>query len=455
MLYAHLKKSIHNATLRLVFLYLALFVVFSVVLLGFIYWSTVNYIFKQLDQHIEYDNETLKLLYVVEGEARLIDAINERSKQGSYKSIYLLYHRSGKILAGNLPKSPSDIVDGWHVIELDKGPNTTENHSARILITSLNNELFLLNGLDSESTHKQKQMIFNSLTAGIAIVLLLGAIGGFIISTNTTKKINIINKSIRNIQEGDLSARIPSKGIDDEYDLLSRNINQMLDQIQKLMSSVKNISNNIAHDLRTPLTRLRGRLEMVEKDNSPGTVDGIHEAINEVDVILSTFNALLRISNVESGTQRGCFSVIPITVLLKDVISFYEPIASENQINFELESLDTYQINGDRDMIFQVISNLIDNAIKYSPSESTIRIKTKPVMLKNKSMLEISISDTGIGVPDNEKQKVFEPFYCSDNNHEHKGNGLGLSLVMAIISLHKGRIELKDNKPGLTVKVTI
>ncbi|MFK5948508.1 MAG: HAMP domain-containing sensor histidine kinase [Methylococcales bacterium] len=421
--------------------------------MSFIYWSTVSYIFKQLDHHIEYDNQSLQSLYATEGYKPLVDAINERLSQYSYDSIYLLYDKDKKILAGNLTRIPYGLDQGWHILKLrDLTPIIDqEDHSARIIITHLSDNLVLINGLDIDSAHQQEHMILNSLLIGIAIVLLLGAIGGFIIGITTVKKINIINQSIWEVREGNLSIRIPSKGTDDEYDLLSDNINQMLDQIQSLMTGIKNISNNIAHDLRTPLTRLRSHLEIIQ--NSSNDKDNIADAISETDSILSTFNALLRINNVESGSQKGHFSTLKINSLLEDIISFYEPVAANNNVNIQLNSSDNTQFIGDRDMLFQAIANLLDNAIKYSPNNTTIIINTNMVTIDNNKRLEITISDNGIGISDKEKSKVFDLFYRSEKHRDHKGNGLGLSLVSAIISLHKGEVTLKDNNPGLTVRI--
>ncbi len=261
-----IRKITHNSTFRMVFLYFVLFILSSLILLSFIYWSTVGYIYKQLDHHIEYDMERLQYIYDTEGKQHLIDAIESSLKQKNYESIYLLYDQKKKqILAGNLNKIP-DIATGWHIIDLSKLTDTPQqqNHSARTLVMSLPENLVFMNGLDIESAHQQEHMIFNSLIAGIAIVLLLGTIGGFIISISTIKKVNLINDTIFDISRGNFSLRIPTRGTDDDYDLLAKNINEMLDQIHKLMQGMQNISNNIAHDLRTPLTRLRGRLEVIQ-----------------------------------------------------------------------------------------------------------------------------------------------------------------------------------------------
>ncbi len=455
MLFARLKKSAHNSILKLVFLYLTLFLISSIVLLSFIYLSTVTYIFKQLDHHIQYDSQSLQALYKTEGHKPLIDAINERLNQYSYDSIYLLHDKNNKILAGNLLKIPEDRKEGWHIIKLkDLTHNSNQKeHSARIIITALSDQLTLINGLDIDSAHQQEHMILNSLLIGIAIVLLLGAIGGFIIGITTVRKINVINQAIEEIRDGDLSIRIPSKGTDDEYDLLSENINQMLDQIQKLMAGIKNISNNIAHDLRTPLARLRSQLETIQSNSKEYDNADIADAIAETDNLLSTFNALLRINNVESGSQRLHFSEINITKLLEDIISFYEPVAANNHVRIKLYAKENIKFTGDRDMLSQIVANLLDNAIKYSPEKTDIIVKSNLITVNNIKTLEICISDNGVGIPDNEKTKVFDLFYRSEKHRDHKGNGLGLSLVNAIISLHHGKISLEDNNPGLTVRI--
>lgn len=455
------RKMTHNSTFRMVFLYFILFILSSLILLSFIYWSTVGYIYKQLDHHIEYDMERLQHIYDTEGKQHLIDAIESSLKQKNYESIYLLYdQKNKKILAGNLIKIP-DVTPGWHIIDLSKLTNTPQqqNHSARTLVMSLPGNLIFMNGLDIESAHQQEHMIFNSLIAGIAIILLLGTIGGFIISISTIKKINLINETIYDISQGDFSLRIPTRGTDDDYDLLAKNINEMLNQIHKLMQGMQNISNNIAHDLRTPLTRLRGRLEAIQHDCSNETSEGIHEALTETDNLLSTFNAMLRINKVESGAQKGHFTCIAIDNLLQDVVEFYEPLAEEKDILITYEVKSNTNINADRDMIFQVFTNLFDNAIKYTPTHGSIMVSSEIIEIKDKTntthYIQINISDSGIGIPESERKKVLEPFYRLEKHRDHQGNGLGLSLVSAIIKLHKGNIEFQNNDPGLKVSIQL
>ena len=452
-----IRKIAHNSTFRMVFLYFVLFILSSLILLSFIYWSTVGFIYKQLDHHIEYDMERLQNIYNTGGKEQLIDAIETSLKQKNYESIYLLYNKKNKqILAGNLSKIPY-IKTGWQIIDLSGLTNTPQqkNHLARTLVMPLPGNLIFMNGLDLESAHQQEHMIFNSLITGIAIILLLGAIGGFIISISTIKKINLINETIYDISQGDFSLRIPSRGTDDDYDLLAKNINEMLNQIHKLMQGMQNISNNIAHDLRTPLTRLRGRLEIIQQDCSDETSEGIQDALTETDNLLSTFNAMLRINKVESGAQKGHFTNLSLDTLLHDVVEFYEPLAEDKDISLKLIADISHRIVGDRDMLFQVFTNLLDNAIKYTPERGTITVSIQRIEQDSSELLQINIADSGIGIPKNEREKILQPFYRLKKHRDHQGNGLGLSLVSAIIKLHKGKIVFQDNFPGLKVSIVL
>jgi len=453
-----IRKIIHNSTFRMVFLYFVLFILSSFILLSFVYWSTVGYIYKQLDHHIEYDMERFQVIYINGGKEELINAIETSLQQKNYDSIYLLYNKkTNHILAGNLTNIPGIKAAGWSIIDLtglSLSPQQ-QKHSARILTMTLPENLIFINGLDLESAHQQEHMIFNSLIAGIAIILLLGTIGGFIISISTIKKINLINETINEISEGNLTLRIPTRGTDDDYDLLAKNINQMLNQIHKLMQGIQNISNNIAHDLRTPLTRLQGRLELIQQDCSHQTSEDIQEALSETDNLLATFNAMLRINKVESGAQKGHFTTLVINTILQDVVEFYEPLAEDKSISLQYVTDKEYKMNGDKDMLFQVFTNILDNAVKYTPERGTIIVSIQGIEQDNSEQLQINIADSGIGIPENEYKKVLQPFYRLEKHRDHQGNGLGLSLVSAIVKLHKGSIKFQDNCPGLKVCIVL
>jgi len=457
MFLERLKKLTNNSSFRLVFLYSTLYIASSLILLGFIFWTTISYIFQQMDHHIEYDRQTLMQIYNQYGEEKLIESIDERLKREVFDSIYLLYHNKKGILAGNLGKIPDDIPGfGWFRIDLDECLCQVSDHSkeAQVLVKPLhedeNGQLIFLNGLDINAAHQQQSLILHSMGASIFIILILGAIGGFIIMRKTIHKIDLINTTILDIREGDLDLRIPVRGTDDDYDLLAININQMLDQISVLLENIQNISNHVSHDLRTPLTRMRAKLEDILTDANQQQIEHVSSAIGEADSLLSAFNAILRISKVESGANTGSFSLFSITNLLKDVGEFYEPLALDKEISLSIETNNSIVMDGDRDMLFQAIANIVDNAIKYSHNGGEIKLKSESYG----NQVILAISDNGNGIPDDEKDKVFNRFYQLSKHRGEKGHGLGLSLVAAIIKLHKGVIQLKDNQPGLIVELT-
>jgi len=460
MLSERLKRLTHNSTLRLVFSYFVVFIVSSLILLTFIYWSSVDYIYKQLDQHIEYDLHSLQTIYQQDGQEKLTKAINDRLDHKNYDSVYLLYSRlNSKILAGNLSNIPDALTTGWHIVPLDKLSKALHHktHSARVLKTTLSTDLILLNGLDIESAHQQEHIIINSLMAGIAIIIILGGIGGFIVSINTMNKINFINDTMVRVGNGELEQRVPTHGTDDDFDLLAENFNQMLDRLQVLMERIQNISNNVAHDLRTPLTRIRNQLESIQEQCDDAVLDKVELTIDETDSLLATFETILNINKFESGVQKLNIARISSQKLIQDVLDYNEPLALDKGIRIQSTLDQENCFMGDQNMLFLTLTNIINNAIKYAPVGGLIEATVRECEVSlsgyefKQPQLAIVISDNGVGIPDSEKNKVFELFYRSEKHRDHQGNGLGLSLVAAVIHLHHGKIELHNNKPGLKV----
>jgi signal transduction histidine kinase len=466
MLSKNLKKLIRNSTLRLALSYLVVFVISSLILVAFIYWSSIEYIYKQLDHHIRYDMDSMQTLYQQEGKEKLIQSINQRLKQSSYDSVYLLYDTSSqKKLAGNLSLVIEPFANGWHIVALNKLSQLShhETHSARILKTQLAQQLVLINGLDIQSAHQQEHMIINNMLIGIFIIFILGTIGGFIVSINTVKKISLINTTMQTVGDGNIAQRIPIEGGDDEFDLLAQNFNQMLGRIQVLMERMQNISNNIAHDLRTPLTRIRTRLESLqeccESKGEDSEANEVELTIEETDNLLATFETILNINKFESGIQKLNIQALSSQKLLSDLIDYNEPLASDKSIEITCPQLKDYTFQGDQNMLFLALTNVLNNAIKYTPTNGNIFVTSQITRITsekqtlNHDYLEIVISDNGPGISEQDKSKVFELFYRCEKDRSQPGNGLGLSLVAAVIGLHKGSIELKDNEPGLKVYI--
>jgi len=252
-----------------------------------------------------------------------------------------------------------------------------------------------------------------------------------------------------------MSLRIPNRGTEDDFDQLAENLNQMLDRIVYLMEGIRHVSDSIAHDLRTPLTRLRNQLEntLMSVDNDEAR-EQAGRAVSEADQLLATFNALLRIARLESRGNAGDVKTVAIDALVEDACELYEALAEDKDQNFEQKLEQGVNVEGDRDLLFQMFSNLIDNAIKYTPEHGTIRI----VVRKENDEAIFSVQDSGVGVPDEEKGQVFQRFYRVGKSRSLPGNGLGLSLVNAVAEIHQARIDLTDTHPdeeppGLTITV--
>ncbi|MCK5664486.1 MAG: HAMP domain-containing histidine kinase [Thiotrichaceae bacterium] len=454
MLSKYLSPIANNSTLRLVFLYSAVYIVSSMVLLLLIFWFSVVYIKQQVDNHIEFDAKTLISIYHQFGRDKMSESIHERIMNEDYDSIYLLYDNNNKILSGNLEKVPAKIQLGWQEISINDPlmMNSLNNHSnrARVINRMLDKDLYLLNGLDVNASHSQQKLLIMVMGIGLIIILVVGLLGGIIMSHRTMRKINLMNSTILKIQNGDLELRIPHTNSNTDYDLLASNINNMLDQIKILIADIQNISNHISHDLRTPLTRMRGKLENVLLHTSAEQTNNILDAIEEADTLLSAFNAILRISKVESGAAITNLTDLSLNDLIDDIVNFYEPLASEQNMQINTRLCSNSNIKADRDMLFQALANLLDNAIKYSRSAGKIDISTR---VENQQVI-LQIADNGKGIPESEHKNVFKRFVQLNEYRGTPGHGLGLSLVAAIAKLHNAQIKLKNNEPGLIVELS-
>jgi signal transduction histidine kinase len=284
--------------------------------------------------------------------------------------------------------------------------------------------------------------------AGIVVIALMSVVVlvSFIISHFVVNRINTISQTAREIMDtGDLSQRIQVDTNWDDLSNLAQLLNRFLDRNEALMDGIREVSNNIAHDLRTPLTHLRNQIEdMKSREVHEDDMDAL---LTEADQILAIFNSLLRISNIEKGKRYKAFEAIELHALLRDVVELFEPVAEEKNIRIQYKKSSDIPLHGDRHLLFQMFANVLSNAIKFSPVGSDVIISA--------SASEVIIADRGVGIADAEKELVFRRFYRSDASRTMEGNGLGLSLVKAIIDLHQCTIVLEDNHPGLRVKVQL
>ena len=447
----------HSYTLRLALLYAVIFSTSTLLLFYFFYIFTATYMTEQMDSTIQAEIQGLAERYDQEGLQGLTELIAERinRQQATGNSIYLLSTFTLQPLVGNLDRWPKNasINNDWIEFELEINKQTNETHLARAKIFILPGKYGLLVGRDIHQLVEAKRRIVQALIWGLAIMVLLAFIGGLLLSRSTVRKIERINQTAQAIMSGDLSRRVPDTGRNDDFDQLAGNLNQMFDRIQMLMEDIKRVSDNIAHDLRTPLARLRQHLEEARlgEDLSSKAGASLEQSIKEADSLLTTFNALLRIARIESRQIKAGFCQVDFHTLLADIVEFYEPLSEEKHQNLKT-NLDTNILSlGDRDLLFQAFANVIENSIKYTPDHGTISVSlTCPG-----NQLVIAIADNGPGIPASEREKVFRRFYRLDQSRGSSGNGLGLSMVQAVVGMHNGTITLEDNTPGLRTGIKL
>ena len=452
------RRILRSSTFRLVLLYMALVSGSVLVLFGFIYWATAGFMDRQADVTIEAEIQGLAEQYRQRGLGGLKTVIAERvAKDPTGSSVYLLVDKDLQPIVGNLSRWPVTPVAeaGWVDFTLrERGPDGTEEHRARGRAFLLVGNLRLLVGRDVRDLERTRSLIVGALGWGLAISVGLALAGGLMMTSSMVRRIEAINDTSREIVEGDLTRRIPASGAGDDFDRLVGNLNGMLDRITGLMETVRQVSDNIAHDLRTPLTRLRRRLEIAraqQGDGDPEARAAVEQAIEEADGLLATFQALLRIARIEAEQRREGFAAVELGPLLTDVAELYEPVAADRDQTIALQVTDGVVIDGDRDLLFQAVANLVDNAIKYTPIGGHIVLGLRLAG----DAVELSVADTGPGIPADQRERVFDRFHRLESSRSTPGSGLGLSLVRAVARLHGATIRLTDNAPGLRVTLAL
>ncbi len=454
-----LNKLLSSSTYRFSLIYITALSMAVTVVLGVVY-AVYSYQFtKEVHTAIEDEFNALKGSYE-HGGVRIVDQfLQQRSgQQKASVFFYLLVDADGRKLAGNLAEWPTltRYPLGWlsfdEYLQGDRASDEQEPSSyvGRSATLADGSRIMVARNYDDVSSYYR--LVGGVLINGMIVTICLGAIGAVLVSRLFLGRIETINRSIDTIMAGNLSERIKVQPGSNEFELLVKNLNLMLDRIESLMAGMKQVSDNIAHDLRTPLTRLRNHLSELKIGSYASSDDKVQSLIEEADGILSTFNALLRIARIESDSSRSGFSQLNLNVLLQDVVEFYEPLSTEHEQGLELTTSGKISLWGDRDLFFQMLANLVDNAIKYTPDGGLVRVNARIVA----DEVLIQVADNGPGIPESERVKAFQRFYRLEASRSLlPGNGLGLSLVGAVVKLHQGRIRLENNKPGLRVMVSI
>jgi len=287
---------------------------------------------------------------------------------------------------------------------------------------------------------------------GIAFVgvLLLGGLGGFSLSRTVGRRIASITETAEAIIDGDMASRVPVQGTEDELDRLASTLNRMLDRIAALMDSLRQVSTDVAHDLRTPLTRLRQRLETILGRTDGGdSRDALESALNDLDDILATFAALLRISQIEGGARRAAFRPVDLTAIATTVVDAFRPSAEEDGQSLEIEPGAPIGIDGDKELLTQMLANLVENALRHAGPGADVRVRCCSM----EGQITLSVTDDGPGVPVSERERVFDRFHRLEASRSTPGSGLGLALVAAVARLHGAEATLHDANPGLTARI--
>jgi signal transduction histidine kinase len=452
---ARAANILRSSTFRLAILYMLLLGISVGILMAFIYWSTAGYMDRQTAATIQAEIQGLAEQYRRRGLTGLSSVISERvARDPLGSSVYLLVDDTLNPLAGNLDRWPAGFPDeeGWIAFRLrERGPDRAEEHAARGQVFLLRGGLRLLVGRDVRDLEATRALILDALAWGLAITAALALLGGWLMSAGVVRRLETINQTSREIMAGDLSRRIPLNGSGDDFDQLAASLNRMLERIELLMAGVRQVSDNIAHDLRTPLTRVRNKLELLRAD-----LDGCEnarmlagETIADTEEMLATFNALLRIARIESGGRRAAFTRMDLAALMRDLAELYEPLAAEKGQTLTLDVPEALWIMGDRDLLFQALANLADNAIKYTPPGGSIGISGHC----DDRSVTVTVADTGPGIPVEAREQVFDRFVRLDDSRSTPGSGLGLSLVKAVLDLHQASIALGGQPPGLLVTI--
>jgi len=446
-------RLLRSASFRLTLIYAALFVVSAVALFATVF--VIASAAMQSDMQAVLRTEALQLaeIHRRSGLLGVADQITRRMNFRTRGPIYyLLQGPTRQVVVGNLPGMPP--VDG--VIDFQRSAEADESDAGRGKLTGFGLTLpdgsFLLVAQDASRLIDMQSAIVRAFVWAGGLTLFLAVAGGVLLGSNFLRRIDTIGRTTRAIMEGDLAARIPVRGANDEIDQLVTSLNAMLDRIQQLMDGLRQVTGDIAHDLRTPLGRLRQRLEDAREHATTTTeyASATEGAIAEADTLLEIFSALLRIAQIEAGAQKSAFADVDLSLLMRSVGEAYLPVAEDSQHRLAITIEDGVHLNGDRQLLAQMISNLIENALNHTPAGSAVRLG----LTRNATGFAIDIADDGPGIPEAERDKVFDRFYRLDRSRTTAGSGLGLALVRAIATLHGLAIRLEDAKPGLRVVIT-
>ncbi len=462
-------KLIRTTAFRLTLVYLFLFALFAASLLGYFAWNTRRMITEQITTTVSAEVSEISEIYDRRGLQRLFWTIENRALRPG-ANLYLVTEPTGRAIAGNVGSLAPGVIGttGWSETayrRLDEGDNAY--HRALVNVTQLSGGFRLLVGRDLEERRRLFGIVARAAQWSILVVVVLGIGGGIFVARRVLQRIDAMTGTTQRIMAGDLSGRLPVGRSGDELDRLASNLNAMLERIEALMVGLKEVSDNIAHDLKTPLTRLRNRAEeaLAKSGCEADYRAALERTLEESDGLIRTFNALLMIARAKSGQARGNMDDFDAAEVAEGIHELYEPLAEDGGMSLRLKTAPT-PLHGNRELISQALANLVENAIKYGkpaepkPAEkgSVVSLDARQILIEARregDQVLLSVTDRGPGIPQSERKHAMERFVRLDSSRSQPGSGLGLSLASAVATLHGGELRLGDAYPGLVATLVL
>ena len=459
-------KLIRTTAFRLTLVYLFLFALFAASLLGYFAWNTRRLITEQITSTVNAEVGVVTEIYNRRGLNGLVFTIGKRALRPG-ANLYLLTLPNGQAIAGNVGALAPGVMgmQGWTetaYLRLDDNDNT--DHRALVRVTEMTNGFRLLIGRDLEERQRLFGIVARAAQWSILVVVVLGIGGGIFVARRVLQRIDAMTGTTRRIMAGDLSGRLPVGRSGDELDRLAENLNIMLERIEALMVGLKEVSDNIAHDLKTPLTRLRNRAEesLAKSSCEADYRAALERTIEESDSLIRTFNALLMIARAESGQARGNMDDFDAADVASGIHELYEPLAEDDGMSLHVKTASS-PLHGNRELISQALANLVENAIKYGkpvvrPIDPEAVAATKEILIEARregDAVLLSVTDHGPGIPEGDRKHAVGRFVRLDSSRSQPGSGLGLSLASAVATLHGGELRLGDAHPGLVATLVI
>lgn len=449
-------RALASTSIRLALGYALLFVLSALALVAMLWWGTARFLDREIDAVILADARAITDRWSDFGPGGALATIQERvATGGDARAVYLLTDAALRPLGGNLAAWPLgvDQAAGWYRAPLVQDGQA---HETRLLAARLPGGFHLLVGRDAEDRAGLRGLVLRGLGWVTLVATLLAIAGGVLTRRALLARVETINRTATAIVQGDLGRRVPVTRADsaDEFDHLARTINRMLEQIQQLIEGVRNVSNMVAHDLRTPLAELRIRLEEMARpapDTPERVTNGLGEAMADIDRLMAVFDSLLRLAEIDSGVRRAGFRPFDPAAIAAEVIELYTPLAEAKGLRLDASLGAGIGLEGDPHLIAQALGNLIDNAVKYTPTGGHIRV----ALARDSGGVLFSVSDDGPGIPEAEREMVIKRFHRGDQARGTPGLGIGLGMVEAIAKLHGGRLTLDDAGPGLVARVWV